>query len=289
MKYIPLTLVVFFWGLSFIATSVVVKEMSPLVAAFLRFLIALSVLFVVPKKRKISLFNIHKIMAGFWGITMYFVAENFSLRFTTPTNAAMIVSTAPIWYVLFTQLVHKKRTHLFQYFASIVAIFGVGLVILNGRLYLDVNPIGDLLAFGAAFSWVFYTHHILKLSDHASITAVFEITFWGVITLIPFTLIEFFFFNAKINYSINIIFGLLYLGILCSAIGYIMWNKSIETLGDRTTTNAVYVIPIITAIFESIIFRRLPTFLLISGIILVVIGLYIFEKHEERGEKYGQK
>ncbi|ONN27605.1 membrane protein [Thermosipho affectus] len=289
MRYLPLTLVVLFWGLSFISTSVVVKEISPLFAAFMRFLIALLVLFIVPKKRKIDLFNIHKILAGFWGITMYFVAENFSLKFTTPTNAAMIVSTAPIWYILFTQIVHKKKTHIFQYIGSTIAIVGVGLVILNGRLYLNVNPIGDLLAFGAALSWVFYTHHIVKLSDHSSITAVFEITFWGVVTLIPFTFVEYAYFTPKIIFSINVVFGLLYLGILCSAVGYILWNKSIEILGDRTTTNAVYIIPIVTAIFENILFKRWPTFLLVSGIILVVTGLYIFEKFEERREKYGKE
>lgn len=284
MKYIPLTIVTLLWGLSFIATKIVVKDISPLIAALFRFSIALLALYFMPQKRKISLFNKDKILAGFWGITAYFAAENFALKLTSPTNAAMIVSTAPIWYVLFTQLFHKKKTKIVQYIASIIALIGVALVILNGKLYLKVNSLGDFLAFGAAFSWVFYTHHITKLKDHSSLTAIFEITFWGVITLIPFSFIEYFFFKPDLKFNVSSIFGLLYLGIFCSALGYFLWNKSIETLGDRTTTNAVYVIPVVTAVSETLIFKQTPTLLLISGIILVVFGLYVFEKFEERGE-----
>ncbi|SHH53130.1 DMT family transporter [Thermosipho atlanticus] len=287
MKYIPLAIVTVLWGLSFIATKFVVGEISPLTAALFRFSIALLTLWFLPKQRKISLFNIHKILAGFWGITIYFAAENFALKLTSPTNAAMIVSTAPIWYVLFTQLVHKRRTRFIQYIASLIALIGVALVILNGRLFLKVNSLGDLIAFLAAFSWVFYTHHITKLDDHSSLTAIFEITFWGVLTLIPFSAFEYFYFKPILKFNFNSIFGLIYLGIFCSAIGYFLWNKSIQILGDRTTTNAVYIIPVITAVSESLIFKRIPTLLLISGIILVVIGLYVFEKYEERGEIHG--
>ncbi|ACJ75292.1 membrane spanning protein [Thermosipho africanus H17ap60334] len=161
MQYISLILVIIVWGLSFIATSIIVQNISPLLAAFIRFSIALLTLLVIPKNRKINLFNIHKVLAGFWGITIYFVSENFALKFTTPTNAALIVSTAPIWYVLFTQIAHKRKTHSLQYVGSLIALFGVGLVILNGRIILKLNPIGDLLAFFAAISWVLYTHHNL--------------------------------------------------------------------------------------------------------------------------------
>lgn len=287
MQFLPLALVILVWGLSFIFTSIVVKDVNPLFAAFIRFLIAMFTLMIVPKKRKINLLNIHKILAGFWGVTIYFVAENFSLKYTTPTNTSLIVSTAPIWYVLFTQIIHKRKTYPIQYLGSLVALIGVGFVILNGKIYLQVNPIGDLLAFFSAFSWVLYTHHVLKLKDNSSIETVLEITFWGVVTLIPFVIIEFFISGYKFNYNINIILALFYLGIICSALAYVLWNKSIEVLGDRTTTNSVYIIPVVTAISESLIFKKLPSILLISGIILVIIGLYIFEKYEERGDVHG--
>jgi drug/metabolite transporter (DMT)-like permease len=287
MKYIPISIVTMLWGLSFVATKIVVKDISPLTAAFFRFLIALLTLYFLPRKRNISLFNKHKILAGFWGITAYFASENFALKLTSPTNAAMIVSTAPIWYVLFTQLFHRKKTRVIQYFSSILALIGVALVILNGKIYLEVNSLGDFLAFGAAFSWVFYTHHVTKLKDRSSLTAIFEITFWGVITLIPFSIIEIVFFKPNLNFNFSSVFGLLYLGLFCSALGYFLWNKSIEILGDRSTTNAVYLIPIVTAVSEALIFKQIPTLLLISGIILVVLGLYVFEKFEERGEING--
>ncbi|AMW33746.2 Permease of the drug/metabolite transporter (DMT) superfamily [Fervidobacterium changbaicum] len=278
LQYVPVVLVTIFWGASFVATKFVVNVFEPFPAALYRFLIALVVLLPFTKKRKIG--DINAFWSGFWGITMYFVFENTALRYTSPTNAAVIVSSVPLLYVLFTHLIHKVETTKYHYVGSVLAFLGVALVILNGRL-MKLNPIGDILAFGAAVSWVFYTHYVVRIKDVSGIDQTFSITFWGVVTLIPFA----FFQDMKVTFEVKSALSLIYLGVVCSALGYLLWNKSIEIIGDRRTTNFIYFIPIVTVISEFVLMKSEPTIYNILGVTMLVLGLYIFE----RGEEYGKK
>uniref|UniRef100_A0A7C4RVQ1 DMT family transporter n=1 Tax=Fervidobacterium thailandense TaxID=1008305 RepID=A0A7C4RVQ1_9BACT len=283
LKYLPVTLVTIIWGISFIATKVVVSSFPPYPAAFYRFVIALLVLLPLSKNKSV-LRDLNAFWAGFWGVTMYFVFENMALIYTRPTNAAIIVSSAPILYVIFTHLIRKQQTTLNQYLGSLLAFTGVALVILNGRL-MKLNPLGDILAFGSAMAWVFYTHYILKMPKHDGIDEVFAITFWGAVTLIPFSMLQDPMFSSIIKLTPPALIGLLYLGILCSALGYLLWNKSITLIGDRRTTNAIYFIPVVTVLSEKILLRTPLTLYTVTGTVLLIAGLFTFEKGNIKRQK----
>lgn len=273
-------IVVLFWGISFVATRIVVLSIPPITAAFIRFLIASVALILVTRKMP-KLLNWHSFFAGFWGVTMYFFFENSGLVYTYPTNASLIVSSAPILYTLFSHLLQKRKTTVIEYFSSLIAFFGVTIVILNGRFVLKVNLIGDLMLLGAAFAWVFYTYHVEKMPDPDSLSGVTSITLWGVLTLIPFVIFE---RKPQIDLNLPVVVSLLYLGIVCSGIAYVFWNIGIRRVGSRYTTNTIYFIPVITSIFEAILLKNLPNLYTIVGGILVLFGLWLFNR-QERGKE----
>ncbi|MFN3283453.1 MAG: DMT family transporter [Pseudothermotoga sp.] len=272
--------VVLFWGISFVATRVVVLSVPPITAAFIRFLIASAALILVTRRAP-RLLNWHSFFAGFWGVTMYFFFENSGLVYTYPTNASLIVSSAPILYTLFSHIVQKRRTTTVEYIASLVSFFGVAVVILNGRFVLKVNLLGDLMLLGAAFSWVLYTYHVEKMPDPDSLAGVMNITLWGVLTLIPFVIFE---RKPQIHFNIWAIVSLLYLGIICSGVAYVFWNTGIKRVGSRYTTNTIYFIPVVTSIAETVLLKNLPNFYTIIGGILVLFGLWLFNR-QERGKE----
>lgn len=272
--------VVLFWGISFVATRIVVLSIPPITAAFIRFLIASVVLILVTRKMP-KLLNWHSFFAGFWGVTMYFFFENSGLVYTYPTNASLIVSSAPILYTLFSHLLQKRKTTVTEYLSSLIAFFGVTIVILNGRFVLRVNLIGDLMLLGAAFAWVFYTYHVEKMPNPDSLSGVTSITLWGVLTLIPFVIFE---RKPQIDLNLPVVVSLLYLGIVCSGIAYVFWNIGIRRVGSRYTTNTIYFIPVITSVFEAILLKNLPNLYTIVGGMLVLFGLWLFNK-QERGKE----
>ncbi|MCD6550934.1 DMT family transporter [Thermotoga sp.] len=273
-------LVIVFWGISFLATKVVVQSLNPFLAGFLRFLLAFLFLGLVSGRRP-KLFNRDVFLAGFWGVFGYFAFENSALMFTEPTNAAIIVSSAPIFFLLFSHVVQKKRTTVGMYLGVSLSFLGVVLVILNGRFVLKLNPLGDLLAFGAALSWVFYTYHVERLKN-LSFPENAGIMFWGMVLFLPFSAGK---SHQLPDMNSLVIVSLLYLGLLCSGLAYFLWNRTIERLGSRRATNMIYYIPVVTAVVEHTVKMKLPSALLIGGVVLVVLGLSIFEKEVEHEAK----
>ncbi|MEJ5230215.1 MAG: DMT family transporter [Pseudothermotoga sp.] len=272
-------LVVLFWGVSFVATRVVVLSIPPITAALIRFLIAsIALMLIIRKFPKLK--NWHSFFAGFWGVTMYFFFENSGLVYTYPTNASLIVSSAPILYTLFSHVVQKKRTTVMEYIASIIAFFGVAIVILNGRFVLKMSLKGDLMLLGAAFAWVFYTYHVEKMPEPDSLMGVMSITVWGVLTLIPFAVFE---EKHQITVTFPVVISLLYLGIICSGLAYVFWNLGIMRVGARYTTNTIYFIPVVTSVAEALLLKNLPNLYTVLGGILVLLGLWLFNR-EERGK-----
>jgi len=267
------------WGISFIATRVVVHSIPPITAALIRFLIASFTLLLFSRGKISNIFSKDVIFAGFWGVTAYFILENSGLVYTYPTNASLIISSAPILYTIFSHLIQGRKTIVNEYIASLFAFAGVTIIILNGRFVLKINPLGDLLMLGAALSWVFYTYHVDRIESGDSLSIIASITIWGSIFLLPFSLFE---NKSMIHIDSKIIISLLYLGVVCSGIAYFFWNKGIKRIDPRYTTNMIYFIPVVTSVADSIILGNLPNLYTLIGGIMVLSGLWILNKKKRK-------
>jgi len=267
------------WGISFIATRVVVHSIPPITAALIRFLIASFTLLLFSRGKISNIFSKDVIFAGFWGVTAYFILENSGLVYTYPTNASLIISSAPILYTIFSHLIQGRKTIVNEYIASLFAFAGVTIIILNGRFVLKINPLGDLLMLGAALSWVFYTYHVDRIESGDSLSIIASITIWGSIFLLPFSLFE---NKSMIHIDSKIIISLLYLGVVCSGIAYFFWNKGIKRIDPRYTTNMIYFIPVVTSVADSIILGNLPNLCTLIGGIMVLSGLWILNKKKRK-------
>ncbi|MBM7559234.1 DMT family transporter [Marinitoga litoralis] len=274
---------VIFWGISFVATKIIVQNVPPITAAFLRFFLATAVLLIfVRKEIKYSKKELLYVMlAGFFGVTAYFLFENSALQFTTPSNGSLIISATPIMYLFFSDLLKKTFSHKLRYLGTFLAFTGVSIIVLNGKFVLKLNPLGDLLMFGAAFSWIFYTIFIEKLEPHDNLIITKDLNFYGMIFFLPFV-----FFELKGNGTCplfqlwlqpKVIFAFIFLSVFCTALGYIWWNKAIRLAGAKTVTNGIFFIPIVTVIADAIILKNYPNYLTILGAFLVLLGNYIAE------------
>ncbi len=275
-------LTVVLWGVSFVATKVLVGYIPPITAAVLRFVLAIVVLYIFTRKI-ISYEGNDKwyvMLAGLFGVTLYFVSENSGLQYTTATNGSLIVSSTPIMYLVIADAIRGKRSSLMRYIGTVMAFIGVAIIVLNGRFVLKLNPLGDILVFGAALSWIFYTLFVEKLSSYDNAVLTRDISLWGLIFLLPFSTVELLNKGVSISswFSLPAITALVYLGVFCSALGYFMWNRAIALAGGKTVTNGLYFIPIVTAIAEAIILGIYPNIYTIIGAILTITGTYIAEQ-----------
>lgn len=272
---------VLMWGVSFVATKVLVSYVPPFTAGILRFMLASAILYTIIRAKEAykGKDKLYMMLAGFFGVTMYFVFENTGLQLTTATNGSLIVSSTPVWYLLVRDLLDRRRSATIRYIGTIMAFIGVSIIVLNGRFVLKLNPLGDILMFGAAIAWILYTIFVEHLKDYDQLKVARDINFWGMLLFIPFVMYEL--AKSPVNIhtwtSTPALLSLLYLGIFCSALGYLLWNKAIAYAGGRTVTNGLYLIPIVTVIAEIIILGTKPNIYTIIGGALTIIGTYIAE------------
>lgn len=260
------------WGISYLFTKVAVQSLPPMLLAVMRFLIALAILYPLSLKEGKKLkFRVSTMMAGIFGVTFYFLFENYGLKYTSPSDASIIVSAAPILTLIFYDVLHKKFD-FFEYIGTIIAFIGVVLIIYNGKFSESSSVLGNFLAFGAAVSWTGYTFFFDRARD-SSLTANIEVMFWGVVFSLPFATYELFMGANSIHFSPAAVSGVLYLGIFASALGYFLWGKGIHLWGGKAATLWVYTIPIFTIMGDILVLHYKPGPLFIIGTLAVSLGM----------------
>lgn len=141
------------------------------------------------------------------------------------------------------------------------------------------TTIGDLLALGAAFSWAIYSLVLRKLN--VTYTAQFitrKTFFYGLLTAVPFWLISKEPVSSpEVLLKPEVFSNLLFLGVLCSMVAYILWAWVMGNLGAIKTNNYLYVQPIVTMIIAAILFGKNDPITLIGclGCFLIIGGLWL--------------
>jgi drug/metabolite transporter (DMT)-like permease len=161
---------------------------------------------------------------------------------------------------------------------ALISLMGVALVILNGNFILKLNPLGDFLTFGAAFSWAVYSILIRQISGKYNVLFITrKLFFYGMISLSPY----FFFqpFGAPLQTVLipEVAANLLFLGLIASSLCYVMWSTAIRNLGPITTNNYIYLLPLITMITAAIVLDEKITIYILLGALLIISGVWFAE------------
>jgi drug/metabolite transporter (DMT)-like permease len=281
--------VVFFWGISFVAIKIVVSVIPPITMAVLRFCISWLILWAFSKftiRNKISLSRKAKwlsILAGLWGITLCFIFENVGVNYTTPAQASILISTMPIFTIVITDFFKRKISSLKLYMMSLVALIGVFVVVLSNGFNIGGDVFGDILILIAAFSWGMYTFYIDKLSGYDNLVTTIEMTKWGVIFLIPFSLVEIILRHGEfVPIKVDVVLWLLFLAALCSGFGYLIWNYVIRTIGPRSAANLIYLVPLISVTSDFLILGNIPSLWFYVGGLILMIGVILGERFSRK-------
>ena len=272
------------WGVTFISSKILLEEgFTPSVIMVLRFTVAYICL--LPFWRgKLFCDNVRDelmmVLLGITGGSMYFLLENSALLYTQASNVAIIIAATPLLTTLAVQFISRQESVSRRFYSySLLALAGVILVVFNGEFILKLNPLGDLLTLGASIMWVIYSIAILKIKGrYSSLMITRKIFFYGVITLLPYTLYEGWRFEWEI-FTRPVVWGnLLFLSIVASLIGYWAWNVVLEKLGAIKATNYLYLNPIVALVTSWLVLDERITALALFGTGLILVGMYLAQR-----------
>lgn len=287
-------LTVIFWGISFISTKIILKELPPSSIAFFRQIIALvpltAALFITKSFQKIPIRHFLLIAAsGFFGIVLYFVFENTGIKYTTASNASIIVAAVPVFTLISEILFFKMRPNFRVLLCIITSIVGVYMVIsVNGRMDFTSSTLyGNLLVIGAMGCWVVYTIMNKGLGkQYTTLVLIFYQTLAGAILFIPFTVAEIPQWRVL---SFTSLLHLIYLGVFCSALSYFMYVYASKRLGAAISSAFLNLIPVVSVAAGILVLDETLTLLQMLGMITIIASLYVISKNERinQQEKMG--
>ena len=282
------------WGGSFVSTKVLVNNgLGPVEIYIYRFLLAY-ILVLIGCHRKL-LANSWRdeflfLICGLCGSSIYFIAENNAVTYTRVSDVSMITTLSPLLTTLLIGALYKtERPGKWTYIGSAIAFLGVGFIIFKDGFSSSApaadapdalsTTIGDMLALGAAFSWAIYSLVLRKLNVTYSAQFITRKTFfYGLLTALPFWIISKESVSPlEVLIKPEVLSNLLFLGVLCSMVAYLLWAWVMGNLGAIKTNNYLYVQPIVTMVIAAILFGKNDPITLIGclGCLLIIGGLWL--------------
>lgn len=274
---------VLFWGTTFISTKVLLVDFAPLEILFFRFVMGTAALWLAyPHRMKgtTAKQELTFLAAGFSGVSLYYLFENMALTYTLASNVGVVVSAAPFFTAILAQIFLKGEEKLKGNFfiGFIVAMTGISLISFNGAK-MELNPIGDLLAVGAAILWAFYSIFIRKINGYGypTIQATRKIFVYGILGMLPLMPFSDFHLGLERFYNPVYVFNFFFLGLGASAVCFVTWNFATKVLGVLKSSVYIYLVPVVTVVFSVLILHEKITMMAVLGTILTLSGLVVSE------------
>lgn len=291
-------IVVAIWGSTFVFTKLLLLGgLTPAQIFTLRFTIAYllllgySLLVRQPEGRPFRWLSdnwrdeLLMVALGITGGSLYFLAENTSMNYTTTTNTSLIVSLSPLVATFLISLFYQsQRLNRLQCVGSLMAALGVVAVVLNGHFVLHLSPLGDSLAFCAALCWGFYSLMMIRANQrYDTLFITRKVFFYGLVSMIPYFIV---YPYPGLNVSIvlhqpSLLWNLLFLSCVASMLCYLAWNWVLKKLGAVTATNYIYFNPVTTILFAWAILSEQITIYFILGTVLILVGMYLADKRKK--------
>ena len=283
--HLSLLFVIILWGSSFASIKILLPQVPANTIALLRFIIAsigLGLFFVItkqPRLRKRDLPGI--LLSGISGITIFSVLQNQGLRYAGVTDAAIFIAMSPVFIALLSWVFLKEKISSLQIVGVFIAFAGSVLVATDGYFNgFGVDKIrlyGDLLVLLSSLAWAVFSITLKKLLIRYPATTIMTYSvFVGTVFLIPFSLLEYPFDLSAVNAAgwLNII----YLGLLASAMGNLIWNTALGKVSAVTAGTYLYLSPVVAAVVSLIFLNEIPTIYTIVGGLIILLGTFFASK-----------
>ena len=280
-------LVVAIWGSTFVYTKLLLLAgFTPAQIFTLRFIIAYLMLLAYSLWRGIrwtaDSWRDELLMAGLGvsGGSLYFLAENGAMNYTTTTNTSLIVCLCPLFASALIGMCYKsQRLNGTQVVGTLLAAAGVAVVVMNGHFVLHLSPVGDALAFVACLCWAVYS--LLMIPANARYDTVFvtrKVFFYGLLSMAPYFVV-----CPGLNTHLlvgqpSLLWNLLFLGCVASTLCFLAWNWAMKKLGAVVVTNYVYFNPVTTILFAWLILSEPITVYFLLGTVCILVGMFLADR-----------
>lgn len=287
------------WGFSYLGTTVALASLAPMQLLSLRWTVS-ALIFIILSALRIVRINYKGkdirliLMVGILQPCIYSIFETMGIKLTTTSESSIFIATIPLMVLLIGSLfLHRKNSK--KTIAAIAMAFAGVVICVAGSPGFSIGGKGTgyLLLLGAVITGALYSYAGSKAAEQFdAIEVTFGISIMGCI-----------FFNCisfAMGYGVSgyqacftdaeLLAGVLFLGMCCSCLCYLIFNFVLGKLPTAIGTNMIANSTTAVGVISGCSFAGDPFgWYTVAGVALTIAGVCLSsvqdkEKEEPRGE-----
>ncbi len=273
------------WGGMYVVSKVVLEVIPPFSLLLLRLIMGAMALGVVIYFRNRNSENIQTFSKDlFWksflvGVVGYGISLGFQFvgtKLSTASNGSLVTSATPAFVLLFAPFLLGEKTTTRRMIALVISSLGV-LAVIDPR-NAELSPSlfwGNMSLLAAALTWALYSVLVRKVSQTQDLLISSAVMLLGGIpSSLAFSIWEVNTIGIG-EITPGIIGGLLFLGIISTAIAMFLWNYAFAELPAAVASLTFFAQPVVGTLLGWFFLSEAITPLFIVGGALIGVGILV--------------
>ena len=264
------------WGSTYVVSKFILGSVPPFTLLLLRYIVAAIVLYIIMIKKGLSKVEPQDYKYIFFiGFVGYFIgvgAQFIGTQLSNASMASLINSTNPIFIVLFAVPILKERITTTKMISIIAALIGAYIII--GKVQGSSILIGIVACIIAVSMWSLMSVVSKRATEKYNALTV---TTYSIIVAICFTLpvsmYELFTIPDIKLLEPAVILSVLYLGVICTAIAFVLWSKSLSMMEAGICSLFYPIQPMVSVLLGWIFLKEKMNLSFFIGAVLIIAGV----------------
>lgn len=270
--------VVMIWGINYTIAKYGLVEFTAIEFTAIRMMAAAPLLllltFFIEKSLYVERKDIPRlIVVSFVGIVLYQTLFMETVKYTSATNASLLISISPIFTTLFAVFLKQEKFSSRKLIGSMIAFVGAALVLVAGHS-LASSFYGNGIGMITSICWGLYpvlAGPLIKKYSALRVTAWSALV--GAIPLLLLSGPHVFVMPFHITKGMTL-FALLYSIFFVTVFGLVMWCIGVQKIGASHTMVYMYITPIVAVLFAAIWANESISLQQMIGGIIIFFGLW---------------
>ncbi|RJP24441.1 MAG: DMT family transporter [Candidatus Omnitrophota bacterium] len=214
---------------------------------------------------------------GAFAQTTAIILEYVGTKYTTASNASLIISTEAIFSVFLCVLILKERLRLPSIIGGLLTIIGMLFVLLDDIRHVELHGgtgfYGDLLVLSSVVCWGLYTVGSKQVLNHSNaiytlfFVSVFTNLSLGVVNLARGTLFQI------VEISPIAWLATLFLGVFCSCLGHVLYYLALRRLPASIVALTLTLLPLFGVGVSMVVLGETLTLVQLAGAAIIIAGV----------------
>lgn len=274
--------VVVLWASAFPAIQVAAPDLGAIGLSFVRLAVATVGLLVVaviaraqvqvrvPRARDLG----WVIAAGFFGMTAYQLLLNASELHVPAGTASIIVAAAPLVSVAVARLLFRERVTPVIVVGSAVAFAGVAIVCLS-RAGVSLSAAVGIAVSAMVVQGIYHPLQRPLLLRYSGLEVATYTMVAGTVMTLPFVP---FGWSELAGATTGGWLAAVYLGLLPSALGFVLWGVAVGRLSVAVSTSLLYLVPPVAVLIAWVWLGEVPLPVELAGGLVVILGVVVISQ-----------